>query len=67
MFSANSIPRIFTAAVSNRLNPSIGLTTLLYSPVILLDRSITLFRYLQDRTCTRRGKIPEFLSLSTAR
>ena len=26
IFSANSMPRIVTAAVSNRLNPSIGLT-----------------------------------------
>jgi hypothetical protein len=26
IFSANSIPRIITAAISSRLNPSIGLT-----------------------------------------
>jgi hypothetical protein len=40
------------------LEPEHRPDSLLYPAMIL---------YLQDRTCTRRGKIPEVLSLSTAR
>ena len=56
--------RIVAAAVSKRLNPSMGLTRCF---IRRRSYSITLFRYLQDRTCTRRGKIPEVLSLTTVR
>jgi len=38
--------------------------SLLYPAMILLD---TLFRYLQDRTRTRRGSVPTSFSLATAR
>ena len=34
------MPRIVTAAVSNRLNPSIGLDSLFYSPMVLFDHVI---------------------------
>src|ERR1700746_1445586 len=40
IFSANSMPRIVTAAVSNRLNPSIGSDSLLYPAMILLDHAV---------------------------
>ena len=42
------------------LEPEHRPDSLLYSPVILLDHIV---QNLQDRTCTRRGKIPEVLSL----
>ena len=39
-FSASSMPRIVTAAVSNRLNPSIGSDSLLYPAMILFDHVV---------------------------
>jgi hypothetical protein len=50
IFAASSMPRIVTAAVSNRLNPSIGRTRCF---ILRWSCSITLFKYLQERTCTR--------------
>ena len=64
IFSANSMPRIVTAAVSNRLNPSIGRIRCF---IRRWSCSTTLFKYLQDRTRTRRGSVPTSFSLATAR
>src|SRR5271166_4573258 len=64
IFSANSMPRIVTAAVSNRLNPSIGRTRCF---IRRWSCSMTLFKYLQERIHTRRGKVPAAFNLATAR
>jgi hypothetical protein len=40
IFSANSIPRIVTAAVSNRLNPSIGSDSLFDPAMVLFDNVV---------------------------
>jgi hypothetical protein len=57
------MPRIVTAAVSNRFNPSIGSDPFALFAGDLGDLARSrLFRYLQDRTCTRSGKIPEILA-----
>ena len=64
IFSANSMPRIVTAAVSNRLNPSIGRTRCF---IQRWSCSMTLFKYLQEHIRTRRGKVPAAFNLATAR
>src|SRR6516225_109211 len=64
IFAASSMPRIATAAVSNRLNPSIGRTRCF---IRRWSCSVTLFKYLLDRTCTLPGSFPAVLSLATAR
>src|SRR5271157_4850341 len=58
------MPRIVTAAVSNRLNPSIGRTRCF---IRRWSCSMTLFKYLQERIRTRRGKVPAAFNLATAR
>ena len=55
IFCANSMPRMVTAAVSNRLNPSIGRIRFL---IRRWSRSIRLFKYLLDRTHTRCDSVP---------
>ena len=40
IFSANSMPRIVTAAVSNRLNPSIGSDSLFDPAMVLFDNVV---------------------------
>src|SRR5260370_12520606 len=62
--SANSMPRIVTAAVSNRLNPSIGRIRCL---IRRWSCSTRLFKYLEERICTRRGSLLISLSWDTAR
>src|SRR5271166_6972754 len=52
------------AAVSNRLNPSIGRTRCF---IRRWSCSMTLFKYLQERIRTRRGKVPAAFNLATAR
>src|ERR1700757_3254545 len=64
IFSASSMPRIVTAAVSNRLNPSIGLTRCF---IRRWSCSTTLFKHLQDRIRSRRGNLPDSFRLVTAR
>src|SRR5271166_610749 len=64
IFSANSMPRIVTAAVSNRLNPSIGRIRCL---IRRWSCSTTLFKYWEERIRTRRGRVPTSLSWATAR
>src|SRR6266481_6720291 len=58
------MPRIVTAAVSKRLNPSIGRTRCL---IRRWSCSTTLFKYLQDRIRTRCGNVPASFRLVTAR
>src|SRR4029077_603562 len=58
------MPRIVTAAVSNRLNPSIGR---IRSLIRRWSCSTTLFKYLQDRIRTRRGNVPASFRFVTAR
>jgi hypothetical protein len=54
-FPPAGMPRIVTATDPNRLNPSIGRMRCF---IRRGSCSTTLFKYLQDRTCTRRGKLP---------
>ncbi len=56
------MPRIATAAVSNRLNPSIGRIRYL---IRRWSCSMTLFKYLQERIRTRRGKVPAAFNLES--
>src|SRR4029077_16606515 len=58
------MPRIVTAAVSNRLNPSIGRIRCL---IRRWSCSIALFKYLQERIRTRRGKVPAAFNSATTR
>ena len=61
IFSANSIPEIVTAALVNRLNPSMSRIQLLHSPM-----DTRLFKYWLERTFTRRGSSPSSFTSRTA-
>ena len=63
IFSANSMPRIVTATVSKLEPEHLAGFAVLFAGDLARSRCSGM----QDRTCTLGGKIPEVLSLSTAR
>src|SRR5260370_36689783 len=64
IFSANSIPEIVTAALSNRLNPSMGRIRCF---TLRWSCSTRLFKYCLERTFTPRGSSPSSFISRTAR